>query len=374
MRLENRNDILYLDKIKFKSIKDNIVDDACEKMVEIETTEELEILLNLNENDILNNILFDGLLNNIGYHFYKKEQGLIFKLFKVLHVEDWNYSISPKEYCKLFKFYFAYCDPIYEDGNIFIELVYSVDKNERLKDTEDFFLNEIENIHKKVFQHCNINRNIEFPPEHLTAGISILQYFGKLLQEKYPNEKVSVSIKQEGLRVTMIIETPDGKKEEIEEYLNRYGMVITNQITPQEFTSNPIQLIELKQELREAQNKILFQQELLSLKDDTYKNRIISLEDEVIFLRKEFSNALLTNKENIEILLSSLLTKDKLIKKLTKSIEKRDITETKQLLLELKKEDSKGYVSLKEHIDNIIVGNLTNTSAWLEFLITHFSK
>ncbi|QKF68566.1 hypothetical protein AVENP_3103 [Arcobacter venerupis] len=374
MRLENRNDILYLDKIKFKSIKDNIVDDDCEKMVEIETTEELEILLNLNENDILNNILFDGLLNDIGYHFYKKEQCIIFKLFKVLPVEDWNYSISPKEYCKLFKFYFADCDPIYEEGNIFVEVVYFVDKNERLKDTEIFFLNEIGNIHKKIFQHCNINKNIEFPPEHLTAGISILQYFGKLLQEKYPNEKVSVSIKQEGLRVTMIIETPDGKKEEIEEYLNRYGMVITNQITPQEFTSNPIQLIELKQELREAQNKILFQQELLSLKDDTYKNRIISLEDEVNFLRKEFSEALLTNKENIEILLSSLLTKDKLIKRLTKSIEKRDITETKQLLLELKKEDSKGYVSLKEHIDNIIVGNLTNTSAWLEFLITHFSK
>ena len=374
MRLENRNDILYLDKIKFKSVKDNKVDYTCEKMVEIETAEELEILLNLNENDILNNILFDGIINHIGYHFYKEEQGIIFKLFKVIPVEDWNYSISPKEYCKLFKFYLTYCDPIYEEGNIIIELVYFVDKNERLKDTEDFFLNEIENTQKKIFQHCNINRNIEFPPEHLTAGISILQYFGKILQEKYPNENVGETIKQEGLRVTMNIETPDGKKEEIEEYLNRYGMVITNQITPQEFTSNPIQLIELKQELREAQNKILFQQELLSLKDDTYKNRIISLEDEVKFLRKEFSNALLTNKENIEILLSSLLTKDKLIKKLTKSIEKRDITETKQLLLELKKEDSKGYVSLKEHIDNIIVGNLTNTSAWLEFLITHFSK
>ena len=374
MRLENRNDILYLDKIKFKSVKDNKVDYTCEKMVEIETAEELEILLNLNENDILNNILFDGIINHIGYHFYKEEQGIIFKLFKVIPVEDWNYSISPKEYCKLFKFYLTYCDPIYEEGNIIIELVYFVDKNERLKDTEDFFLNEIENTQKKIFQHCNINRNIEFPPEHLTAGISILQYFGKILQEKYPNEKVGVTIKQEGLRVTMNIETPDGKKEEIEEYLNRYGMVITNQITSQDFTSNPIQLIELKQELREAQNKILFQQELLSLKDDTYKNRIISLEDEVKFLRKEFSNALLTNKENIEILLSSLLTKDKLIKKLTKSIEKRDITETKQLLLELKKEDSKGYVSLKEHIDNIIVGNLTNTSAWLEFLITHFSK
>ena len=46
MRLENRNDILYLDKIKFKSVKDNKVDYTCEKMVEIETAEELEILLN----------------------------------------------------------------------------------------------------------------------------------------------------------------------------------------------------------------------------------------------------------------------------------------------------------------------------------------
>lgn len=374
MRLENRNDILYLDKIKFKNIKDNEVDDTCEKMVEIETAEELEILLNLNENDILNNILFDGIINHIGYHFYKEEQGIIFKLFKVLPVEDWNYSISPKEYCKLFKFYLAYCDPIYEDGNIFIELVYSVDKNERLKDTEDFFLNEIENIHKKIFQHCNINKNIEFPPEHLTAGISILQYFGKLLQEKYPNERVSVSIKQEGLRVTMIIETPDGKKEEIEEYLNRYGMVITNQITPQEFTSNPIQLIELKQELREAQNKILFQQELLSLKDDTYKNRIISLEDEVNFLRKEFSEALLTNKENIQILLNSLLTKDKLIKKLTKSIENRNDDETKQLLLELKEKDSKGYISLKQHIDNAIIGGIVNAPSWIQFTVGILSK
>ena len=84
-------------KIKFKSVKDNKVDYTCEKKVESETAEELEILLNLNENDILNNILFDGIINHIGYHFYKEEQGIIFKLFKVIPVEDWNYSISPKE-------------------------------------------------------------------------------------------------------------------------------------------------------------------------------------------------------------------------------------------------------------------------------------
>jgi hypothetical protein len=235
-------------------------------------------------------------------------------------------------------------------------------KESFFKEYNDFFyINKIENT-------------IFFSKEHLTAGISILQYFGKLLQEKYPNEKVSVSIKQEDLKVTMVIETPDGKKEEIEEYLNRYGMVITNQITPQEFATNPIQLIELKQELREAQNKILFQQELLSLKDDTYKNRIISLEDEVIFLRKEFSDALLTNKENIQILLNSLLTKDKLIKKLTKSIESRNDVETKQLLLELKEKDSKGYISLKQHIDNAIIGGIVNAPSWIQFTVGILSK
>lgn len=228
-----------------------------------------------------------------------------------------------------------------------------------------------------IFKTINENRIVKgmsFTIEYLASGISILQYFGKLLQEKYPNEKVSVSIKQQDLKVTMTIETPDGKKEEIEEYLNRYGMVVTNQITPQEFASNPIQLIELKQELREAQNKILFQQELLSLKDDTYKNRIKSLEDEVNFLRKEFSTILLTNKENIEVLLNSLLTKDKLIKKLTKSIENRNNDETKQLLSELKEKDSKGYISLKQYIDNAIIGGIVNAPSWIQFTVGILSK
>lgn len=377
-KFDEENSQLWFDDLyvgEVSKTEENDVYEKCNFIVDEVNSEVVEKIYSLKQEDLLE----DFVIYLLDKSFILQKKGN--KAFVIKHftyfLEEWDKDISLKYFLDNFP-KFIENDNFFEfnyDGEYFMvtvefELIDSSTIKESLVEIDTICNSKIDEfIHSK-----NINKIINFSSEHLTAGISILQYFGKILQEKYPNEKVSVSIKQEALKVIMSIETPDGKKEEIEEYLNRYGMVVTNQITPQEFTSNPIQLIELKQELREAQNKILFQQELLSLKDDTYKNRIISLEDEVKFLRKEFSNALSTNKENIEILLSSLLTKDKLIKKLTKSIEKRDITETKQLLLELKKEDSKGYVSLKEHIDNIIVGNLTNTSAWLEFLITHFSK
>lgn len=366
-------DDLYVGEVSKTEEED--VYEECNFIVSEVNSEVVEKIYSLKQEDLLEDFaihLFDK-----SFTLRKKGNKTFISKHYVYQLEEWDKDISLKYFLDNFP-KFIENDNSFEfsnEGDFFMitvefELIDASTIKESLIEIDTIFNLKIDEfIHSK-----NINKIINFSSEHLTAGISILQYFGKLLQEKYPNEKVSVTIKQEALKVTMIIETPDGKKEEIEEYLNRYGMVVTNQITPQEFASNPSQLIELKQELREAQNKILFQQDLLSLKDDTYKSRIISLEDEVKFLRKKFSEALLTNKENIQILLNSLLTKDKLIKKLTKSIEKRDITETKQLLLELKKEDSKGYVSLKEHIDNIIVGNLTNTSAWLEFLITHFFK
>jgi hypothetical protein len=377
-KFDEKNNQLWFDDLYVGEVSKTEENDAYEKcnfIVYEVNSEVVEKIYSLKQEDLLEDFaiyLFDK-----SFTLGKKGNKTFISKHYVYQLEEWDKDISLKYFLDNFP-KFIENDNSFEfsnEGDFFMiivefELIDASTIKESLIEIDTIFNSKIDEfIHSK-----NINKIINFSSEHLTAGISILQYFGKLLQEKYPNEKVSVTIKQEALKVTMIIETPDGKKEEIEEYLNRYGMVITNQITPQEFATNPIQLIELKQELREAQNKILFQQELLSLKDDTYKNRIISLEDEVNFLRKEFSEALLTNKENIQILLNSLLTKDKLIKKLTKSIENRNDIETKQLLLELKEKDSKGYISLKEHIDNIIVGNLTNAPAWIEFLITHFPK
>lgn len=386
MKLRIENEKVYLNNIELGKT-DNIFANHTKNFIEIDKQKLQKYIFPLSSSDFIEDLeiqYFSKVSDkDIGFSFSKIDNVFYVKCNFVFDLTDWNERISIKEFDLLINKYSskencfeietsgfdAYSEKIYD-----VFFTYTFKNDIEIKKAINLMEEEFQRIKSEIINRDKIENTISFSSEHLTAGISILQYFGKLLQEKYPNEEVSVSIKQEGLKVTMTIETPDGKKEEIEEYLNRYGMVITNQITPQEFATNPIQLIELKQELREAQNKILFQQELLTLKDNTYKNRIISLEDEVNFLRKEFSEALLTNKENIQILLNSLLTKDKLIKKLTKSIENRNDVETKQLLLELKEKDSKGYISLKQHIDNIIVGNLTNTPAWIEFLITYFPK
>ncbi|NVJ52212.1 MAG: response regulator [Campylobacteraceae bacterium] len=235
--------------------------------------------------------------------------------------------------------------------------------------TYELLFYEIEKILTSESRYNIIERAIKFPPEHLSSGSSILQYFGRLLQEKYPNEEVKISLKQEGLKVTMTIETPEGKKEEVEEYLDRYGMVVTKKITPQEFTSNPIQVLELETKLDQAEQEIKFQKKLLNLKDKTYDENLTSLKDEVKFLRNELSALRSSNNENIQLILSSLIKKDKLINKLTKSIEKRDDKKTEQLLLELREKDSQGYISLKEHMENAIIGGIVNAPSWIQFLM-----
>ncbi len=82
----------------------------------------------------------------------------------------------------------------------------------------------------KVFVDFNKLRNeneivrfIEFSPEYYQSGMSILSYFGKILWQKYPNKNVKVRIEQNDLKVKMIIDTPEGNKEEIEKALKEYS-------------------------------------------------------------------------------------------------------------------------------------------------------
>ena len=97
-----------------------------------------------------------------------------------------------------------------------------------------------------------ITRSIEFPPAYHLAGIGILNYFGNIVHQKYPEEHVTVKIEQEGLTVRMIIETPEGIREQVEQTLTAYGLVVTGQMSPEKFTSDPHEVIELRNELRIA--------------------------------------------------------------------------------------------------------------------------
>ncbi|MDY6986952.1 MAG: response regulator [Thermodesulfobacteriota bacterium] len=113
----------------------------------------------------------------------------------------------------------------------------------------------------------SIVRSIEFEPQYHQSGISILSYFGTILTKKYPDKEVKIRIEQDGLKVTMIIETLEGDKEVIEKTLMDYGLVITGKMPPETLIDDPLTVLELRSELRIANARIENQRELLEYKD-----------------------------------------------------------------------------------------------------------
>lgn len=110
-----------------------------------------------------------------------------------------------------------------------------------------------------------IERTIEFPPEYHQAGISILGFFGEVLRRKYPHMQARVRIEQDGLRVKMTVEPVIGEPAVFEQALNEYGLVLTGQIPPEQFTQDSLLAMSLKHEMRLAQVRIESQKELLQV-------------------------------------------------------------------------------------------------------------
>lgn len=118
-----------------------------------------------------------------------------------------------------------------------------------------------------------INRSLEFPPEYHQAGLGILNYFGTVLRDKYPDTKARVRIEQEGLCVRLIIESENGDKEVIEKALEEYESVVRGEKTPEEFLDNKLKIIELKQELRIAEIRIDHQKDIIQF----HREQVLSL-------------------------------------------------------------------------------------------------
>lgn len=108
-----------------------------------------------------------------------------------------------------------------------------------------------------------INRSIEFPPEYHQAGLGILNYFGTVLREKYPDHKAKVKIEQDGLKVRLIIESENGDREIIEKALEEYEMVVRGETAPEELFESKAKVLELKSELRIAQVRIEGQRDII---------------------------------------------------------------------------------------------------------------
>ncbi|MCE7995799.1 MAG: hypothetical protein HEP71_27720 [Roseivirga sp.] len=129
-----------------------------------------------------------------------------------------------------------------------------------------------------------IHRSIEFAPEYRQAGLQILNYFNETLIQKYPDDNVVVRISQSGNKVTMEIETPDGRTELYEKALDEYGLVVTGKMPIDKYLDNPIDILALEHKLENAMLELKFQQQLLTMKDQVIENKdqMINAKDSII--------------------------------------------------------------------------------------------
>lgn len=227
-----------------------------------------------------------------------------------------------------------------------------------------------------------IVKSISFAPEHHIAGLTILQNFGNVLNKKYPNGGVAFSIQQTGQKIVMTIEHPEGEKEIVEEYLTNYGLVVFERISPEQYTADPIevmdlkrQIIQYKSELEWANEKKLMIEGIVSRQDTL----IIKQEQDLAYFKEKFGEVLETNnhltiqnKDYFAALMSTLKTQDSnlqlLITNLVDSAERKDSEEIKEITNKLEERSPNLLSKIKEFIFVTTSSASGNAPAWIEFL------
>jgi hypothetical protein len=156
----------------------------------------------------------------------------------------------------------------------------------------------------------HIIRSIEFPPEYHQAGLSVLNYFGTLINQRYPEIPVTVRIEQEGLKVRLTIQTPEGHRDIVEQTLQAYGLIVTGRMAPEELLENPYQVMALKHKLDMVAMELRHTRELLQSAErynEQQQGRVLSLEADVTHLRQFVGSSLQHNQE-LTMMLQSLLS------------------------------------------------------------------
>ncbi len=195
-----------------------------------------------------------------------------------------------------------------------------------------------------------ILRELNFPPEYQEAGITILQGFVKLIKRRYGNDSVSVTIKQTGLKVILIIKTPDGKVEEVEEFLDQYSQVVSGSQELAILTDDPIALIELKGQLEIAKLQVSQQRDINLMLKNNFDQRIESLEEQNEWFKEQFSLSVESSQAITKELAASLREGDtqiaELASKLVSMVE--NISNTEQKLLPADKKTASAEKTIDE--------------------------
>ena len=114
------------------------------------------------------------------------------------------------------------------------------------REQANFYVHSFKSKHKSSTNRERFNQCITFAPEYYQAGLCILNYFGTVLRNKYPEQKATVKIEQHENMVRMIVESENGDKEIIEKALYEYELVMSGQMPLEEFYQEQAQVLELK--------------------------------------------------------------------------------------------------------------------------------
>ncbi|WP_171494583.1 hypothetical protein, partial [Acinetobacter sp. TUM15064] len=144
---------------------------------------------------------------------------------------------------------------------------------------------------------AKVERSIEFKPEHYQAGLGILSYFGTVMRKKYPEQNAKVRIEQDDNTVRLVVESENGDKEIIERAFDEFGLVIHQDIKPEEFYDNYLDIAELKTKLGTFETELKFQHQLVAMKE----HRINELEKDKEYLKNVISQALVRPSSQIYI-------------------------------------------------------------------------
>ena len=229
-----------------------------------------------------------------------------------------------------------------------------------------------------------ILRSIVFPPEYHQAGLSILNYFKEIVHQKYPEKDVGITIQQNGSKVTMIIETPDGFKDTIEKTLDDYGLVIHGKMEPKLLLDNSNHILRLKHKLDLVNMELRHTKELMYTEREQYEKRMTTLESEVQWLTGLIDSGIKSNKSLIRIIENSFQTSNSttrdalriLEEKLLHGINESDENEVKGAFATVQNEDPNLF---KQLYDLIVKGSISGASGnflyqWILAISSGFPK
>lgn len=158
-----------------------------------------------------------------------------------------------------------------------------------------------------------IKRQLKFAPEHKQAAISILSYFSRIIEQKYPNVESAIKIEQEQSNIRLVVETNKGDRESVETTLDDYFLVVTGQKDLYDFLPDSVHVLELKHKLRIAYLEIENTKEILELTKNNYESnlhkqdkRIENLESQLEILTTSMRDSVISTHKQQESILSIL--------------------------------------------------------------------